>query len=53
VTRTSNGDWLARNWYLKLRIEGGRVGCVKAYVGVMQPSAQPPRQVSLGSVVNP
>jgi hypothetical protein len=53
VTSTSSGDWLARNWYLKLRVEAGRVSSVKAYVGVMQRSAQPPPRATSPRDVNP
>lgn len=35
----ANGQWVARNWYLKLRFEAGRFRFAKAYIGLMQRSA--------------
>lgn len=34
-----NGQWVGRNWYLKLRFEAGRFRSAKAYIGLMQRSA--------------
>lgn len=39
VVNDASGQWVARNWYLKLRFEGGRFGSAKAYIGLMQRSA--------------
>jgi hypothetical protein len=36
ATVDASGRWVARNWYLKLRFDGGHLDSAKAYLGLMQ-----------------
>ncbi len=44
VITDSNGRWVARNWYVKLRFVGARLDSAKAYIGLMQRSSQKSQQ---------
>ena len=44
VVTDSKGQWMARNWYIKLRFVAGRVESAKAYIGLMQRSSRPSPQ---------
>ncbi len=44
VITDSNGQWVACNWYIKLRFVAGRLDSAKAYIGLMQRSSQKSQQ---------
>jgi hypothetical protein len=46
----SDGLWVARNWYLKLRFDGARPSAAKAYIGLTQRSV--PRASATANVSN-